>query len=92
MADGKIDQLDGIQKSVSDIEEYLRKAVMWGRIIIIAVLALSLILILIYNFFAPSEKDVSQDVIDRLLKTITGAEAQTFSSTLPINLSVHGST
>ena len=86
MAEAKFDQLDGIQKSVSEIEEFLKKVVMWGRIVIIAVLALSLILILIFNFFAPTEKDVSQEVIDRLLNTLTGAE----SHSLPLNLTNSG--
>ena len=88
----KLDQIDGIQHSVSEIEEYLRKAVVWGRIIIIGFLSLSLVVIIIYNFFSPPEKDVSQEVIDRLLKTIAGAGAQHVQSTQTLPFTSDGKT
>ena len=67
---GTMDEVDGVTEKVTKIEEYLRQLIVWGRTLLIAILAISLIAILIYNFFAPAEKDVSSTVINKLLSAL----------------------
>ena len=65
-----IDIPDGVTTSITKIEDYLKKLLMWGRILLVSFLGLALFTILIYNFFAPSEKDVSPKVINNLLHAL----------------------
>ena len=65
-----LDIPDGVTQSITKIEDYLKKLMMWGRIILVGFLALAVVAILIYNFFAPSDKDVSPTVLNKLLKAI----------------------
>jgi len=65
-----IDMPDGVTHSITKIEDYLKKLLMWGRILLVSVLGLAVFAILVYNFFAPSEKDVSPKVIQNLLHAL----------------------
>ena len=70
------DQIDGVRESVSNLDEYIKRVVFWGRILMVTVLALSLVCVLVYNLFAPSEKDVSKEVINTILSALSGADFQ----------------
>ena len=48
----------------------------WVWIFMVSLIVISLIGIVVYNFFAPSDKDVSQQVINNLLTALNGAEFQ----------------
>ena len=45
-----VDIPDGVTQSITKIEDYLKKMIMWGRIILVGFLALVVVAILIYNF------------------------------------------
>ena len=77
-----MDQVDGIREHVGKLEEYLKKLVIWVRILIVCVIAISLFGIVVYNFFAPPEKDISQQVINKLLGALNGPEFQAILATL----------
>jgi len=66
----KVDMPDGVVQSMSHIENYLRKLFLWGRILLVCIITLSLFGIFIYNFFSPEEKDISQNTINKLLKIV----------------------
>ena len=65
-----LDIPDGVTQSITKIEDYLKKIFFWGRILLVSILALYLFGILIYNFFGPNEKDVSQKTINTILKVL----------------------
>ena len=71
-----MDQIDGIKEQVGKVAEYLKTLMVWVRIFMVSLIVLSLIGIVVYNFFAPSDKDVSQQVINNLLTALKGAEFQ----------------
>ena len=71
-----MDQIDGIKEQVGKVEEYLKTLIVWVRIFMVSLIVISLIGIVVYNFFAPSDKDVSQQVINNLLTALNGAEFQ----------------
>ena len=71
-----MDQIDGIKEQVRNAEEYLKTLMIWGRIFMVSLIVISLIGIVVYNFFAPSDKDVSQQVINNLPTALNGAEFQ----------------
>ena len=48
----------------------------WVRIFMVSLIVISLFGIVVYNFFAPSDKVVSQKVINNLLTALNGAEFQ----------------
>ncbi len=60
------DQVDGVRDEVAKMEGYLRQGIIWLRSLIIAIISLILVVIIVFNFFAPKEKDVPQQVIDTL--------------------------
>ena len=64
------DEVDGFRIDVSKVEGYLKQLILWIRILITAFLVLSLVTIVVWNFFAPTSKDVSDRVIDKLLNAI----------------------
>ena len=64
------DEVDGIQIDVTKVEAYLQKLILWIRILISVVLVLSLLTIVVWNFFAPAIKDVSDRAIDKLLNAV----------------------
>jgi len=61
-----IDQVDGVREDVNKLEGYLKATIYWARILILAFVTLSLVAVLIYNFFAPKEKDVPDHIIEAL--------------------------
>ena len=71
-----MDQIDGIKEQVGKVEEYLKTLMVWVRIFMVSLIVISLIGIVVYNFFAPSDKDVSQQVINNLLTALNRAEFQ----------------
>ena len=71
-----MDQIYGIKEQVGKVEEYLKTLMIWVRIFMVTLIVISLIGIVIYNFFAPSDMDVSQQVINNLLTALNGAEFQ----------------
>jgi len=66
----KQDLPDGLATSMSHIEEYLKKLFLWCRILLVCIVTLSLFGIFIYNFFSPTEKDISQNTINKLLQLV----------------------
>ena len=52
------------------MEGYLKQLILWIRILITAILVLSLVTIVVWNFFAPTNKGVSDRVKDKLLNAI----------------------
>ena len=61
----RTDEVDGFRIDVSKVEGYLKQLILWIRILITAILVLSLVTIVVWNFFGPSNKDVSGRVIDK---------------------------
>ena len=64
------DEVDGFRIDVSMVEGYLKQLILWIRILITAILVFNLVTIVVWNFFAPTNKDVSNRVIDKLLNAI----------------------
>ena len=64
------DEGDEFRIAVSKVEGYLMQLRLWIPILITAILVLSLFTIVVWNLFAPSNKDVSDRVIDTLLNAI----------------------
>ena len=64
------DLVDGFRLDVASVEVYLKKLIIWIRILVIVVLVLSLGTIFVWNFFAPTSKDVSDRVIVKLLNAL----------------------
>ena len=64
------DEVDGIRIDVRKVEAYLKKLIHWIRMLISVVLVLSLVRIVVWNFFAPASKAVSDRVIDKLLNAL----------------------
>ena len=59
------DEVDGLRVDLTKVEEYLKKLILWIRIMITVVLVFSLVTLIVWNFFAPSIKDVSERVIQK---------------------------
>ena len=64
------DEVDGFRIDVSKVEVYLKQLILWIRIMLTVVLAFSIFTIVVCNFFAPTSKDVSDRVIDKLLSAV----------------------
>ena len=64
------DEVDGFRLDVTKVNVYLKQIILWVRVLIVSVLVLSLVTIVVWNFFAPTNKDVSDRVIDKLLNAI----------------------
>ena len=77
-----MDQVDGIREHVGKLEEYLKKLVIWIRILTVCVIAISLFGMVAYNYFVPHEKDISDQVINKLLGALNGPEFQAILATL----------
>ena len=63
---GGIDKVDGFKIELGQVEAYLKQIVMWIRILIMSVLALSLISIVVRILFAPLHRDVPDGLIDNI--------------------------
>ena len=55
---------------MSKIEGYLKKLVLWMRILIKTVLVITLVSIAVWNFFAPPRKGASERVKDKFLNEL----------------------
>ena len=93
------DEVDGFRLDVTKVEGYLKQIILWIRVLMVTVLVLTLGTVMLWNFFAPTTKDVSDRVINNLLNAINSeniggllAEEKSgrFSSTTSIP--PHGST
>ena len=60
------EEVDGVRETVDKMQEYLREAIKWIRILIITIICICLVGVLVYNFFAPKEKDVPDHIIAAL--------------------------
>ena len=64
------DEVDLFRLDVTNVEVYLKQLLLWIRIVVSVVLVLRLGSIFIWNFFAPTSKDVSDRVIARSLNAL----------------------
>ena len=75
------------------MEVYLKQIILWIRVLMVSVLVLTLGTVMLWNFFAPTTKDVSDRVINNLLHVINSeniaglfaeGDSRRFSSTSTI--------
>ena len=64
------DDVDGFRLDVTKVNVYLKQMILWDRVLIVTVLILTLGTVMLWNFFAPTTKDVSDRVITNLLNAI----------------------
>ena len=64
------DEVNGFRIDVTKVEGYLKQLILWIRILITATLVLCRVTIVVWNFFAPTNNDVSDRVITNLLNAI----------------------
>ena len=64
------DDGDRLRIDVTKLELYLKQLILWIRILISVVLVLSLVTIVVWNFDAPTSKDVSDRGIEKVLKAV----------------------
>ena len=81
---------------MTKVNFYLKQIILWVRVLIVSVLVLTLGTVMLWNFFAPTTKDVSDRVINNILNAlnsqniggILAEERLSSTSTIP----PHGST
>ena len=64
------DEVDGFRIYVSKVNVYLKQIILWVRVLIVTVLILTLGTVMLWNFFAPTTKDVSERVINNMVHAI----------------------
>ena len=64
------DEVDGFRIDVTKVNVYLKQIILWVRVLIVTVLILTLGMVLLWNFFAPTTNDVSDRVNNNLLHAI----------------------
>ena len=64
------DEVDGFRIDVTKVNVYLKQIILWVRGLIVTVLILTLGTVMLWNFFAPTTKDVSDRVNTNLLNAI----------------------
>ena len=64
------DEVDGFRLDVAKVDVYLKQIILWVRVLIVSVLVLTLGTVMLWNFFAPTTKDVSDRVSTNLLNEI----------------------
>ena len=64
------DEVDGFKLDVAKVEVYLKQIILWIRVLMVSVLVLTLGTVMLWNFFAPTIKDVSDRVTNNLLHAI----------------------
>ena len=52
------------------VEVYVMQIILWIRVLLVSVLVLTLGTVMLWNFFAPTTKDVSDRVSNKLLHAI----------------------
>ena len=90
------DEVDGFRLDVTKVNVYLKQIILWARVLIVSVLVLTLGTVMLWNFFGPTRKDVSDRVSNNLLHAINAEniggllaqERLSSNSTIP----PHGST
>ena len=55
---------------MAKVEDYLKQIILWIRVLMVSILVLTLGTFMLWNFFAPTSKDVSDRVINNLLHAI----------------------
>ena len=55
---------------MTKVNVYLKQIILWVSVLIVTVLILALGTVMLWNFFAPTRKDVSNRVITNLLNAI----------------------
>ena len=65
------------------LRKYINKILLYGRFILFIVVVVILGIILIHNFFAPDEKDISQETINKIIKLLPIQEAPWKNETAP---------
>ena len=64
------DEGDGFRIDVTKVNVYLKQIILWVRVLIVTVLILTLGTVMLWNFFAPTTKDVSDRVINNILNAL----------------------
>ena len=64
------DEVDGFRIDVTKVNVYLKQIILWVRVLIVTVLILTLGTVMLWNFFAPTTKDVSDRVINNILNAL----------------------
>ena len=64
------DEGDGFKLDGAKVEVYLKQIILWVRVLMMSVLVLTLGTVMLWNFFAPTSKDVSDRVFNNLLHAI----------------------
>ena len=64
------DEVDGFRINERKVNVYLKQIILWIRVLMLSVLVLTLGTVMLWNFFAPTRKDVSDRVINNLLHAI----------------------
>ena len=78
------DQVDGVKREVDDtdastpaqevmthinrVQNMLAQLFIWGRIFIPCVIAVAVVVIIVFNFFVPDDRDIPDDVLQNLYK------------------------
>ena len=65
-----MDELDGFRLDVTKVNIYLKQIILWVRVLIVSILVLTLGTVMLWNFFAPATKDVSDRVITNILNAL----------------------
>ena len=65
------DEVDGFRLDVAKVEVYVKQLILWIRILITVVLLFSVVTSLLWNFVAPTIKEVSDRVIVQLLNSLS---------------------
>ena len=65
------DEIDGFRLDVTKVNVYLKQIILWVRVLIVSVLVLTLGTVMLWIFFPPTTKDVSDRVINNLLHALT---------------------
>ena len=90
------DDVDGFKIDVTKVNVYLKQIILWVRVLMVRILVLTLGTVMLWNFFAPTTKAVSDRVMYNLLHSINSEKIggllaeERFSSTSTIP--PHGST
>ena len=64
------EQVDGVKAELHRLEEFLRKSLEWTRYLMAFFLVGVLFIVLVYNVFAPKEKDVPDHIIEAIRKEV----------------------
>ncbi len=60
------DTPDSVPSKFTNLKNKIKECFEWIRVIVLSLIAVSLVLVLCYNFFAPSEKDLPPEFFTKL--------------------------